>query len=67
MKIANVEASKVVPPLMTSQLPENIPKKVVGKSLKNNLLENLPKGNHSRLDKPFESLNLKGIESWDEQ
>ena len=67
MKIAHVEASNVVPPLMTSWLSENIPKKVVGKSLKSDLLGNLPKGKDSRLKKLFESLNLKGIESWDEQ
>ena len=52
---------------MTSQLSENVHKKVVGKSPKSDLLENLPKGNHSRHEKPFESLNLKGIESWNEQ
>ena len=67
MKIAYVEASNVVPSLMTSQLSKNIPKKVVGKSLKSNLLKNLPKGNDSRLEKLFERVNLKGIESWDEQ
>ena len=52
---------------MVSQLSENIPKKVVGKSPKRNLLENFPEGNDSRHEKLFESLNLKGIESWDEQ
>ena len=34
---------------------------------KSDLLQNFPKGNHSRLQKLFENLNLKGIESWDEQ
>ena len=34
---------------------------------KSELLENFPKGNHSRLKKLFKSLNLEGIESWDEQ
>ena len=67
MKIAHVDASNVVLSLMASQLSENIPKKVVGLSLKSDLLENLPKGNYSRLEKLFESLNLEGIESWDEQ
>ena len=67
MKIGHVEASNVVPPLMTSQLSKNLPEKVAGKSPKSNLLEKLPEGNHSRLRKCFESLNLKGIESWDEQ
>ena len=45
MKIAHVEASNVVLSLMTSQLPENVPKKVAGKSPKRDLLKNLPKGN----------------------
>ena len=67
MKIAHVEASKVVPPLMASQSSENIPKKIAGKSPKSNLLKDLPKEKNSRLEKPFESLNLEGIESWDEQ
>ena len=62
-----MEASSVVPSLMTSQSSENTPKKVVGKTPKSDLLENLPKGNGSRLEKPFESLNLKGTESWNEQ
>ena len=52
---------------MASQLSKNIPRKVVGKPPKSDLIENLPKGNDSRLEKLFESLNLKGIESWDEQ
>ena len=34
---------------------------------KSDLLENLPKGDDSRLKKLFESLNLEGIESWDDQ
>ena len=67
MKIAHVEAGNVVPSLKASWLSENIPKKVVGKSPESNLLENFPKGDDSRLEKLFESLNLKGIESWDEQ
>ena len=37
MKIAHVGASHVVPSLMASQLSENVPKKVVGKSPKSNL------------------------------
>ena len=58
-----MEASKVVPSLMTSQLSENVPEKVVGKFLKSNLLKNLPEENDGRLKNLFESLNLKGIES----
>ena len=52
---------------MVSQLSKNVSEKVVGKLPKCNLLENLPKGDDSRLETIFESLNLKGIESWDEQ
>ena len=64
MKIAHVETSNVVPSLMTYQLYENMPKKVVGKPLKGVLLENLPGEKNNRLQKLFESLNLEGIESW---
>ena len=63
MKIAHVEASNVVPSLMASRLSKNVPEKVMGKPLKSDLLENLPKKNDSRLKKLSESLNLKGIES----
>ena len=66
-KIAHVEASKVVPPLMASQSSENVPKRVVGKPPKSKLLKDLSKEENSRLEKCFESLNLKGIKSWDEQ
>ena len=62
-----MEASNVVPSLKASWLSENIPKKVVGKPPKSDLLENLHEGNDSRLKKLFETLNLEGIESWDEQ
>ena len=47
MKIAHVEVSNVVPALMTPQLFEKIPEKVVGNSPKSNLLKILPEGNHS--------------------
>ena len=60
MKIAHVEASNLVPSFVSSQLSE----KVVGKSPKSDLLENLPKENGGRLKKILESLNLQGIESW---
>ena len=66
MKIAYVEASNVVPSLMTSQLYENMPKKVAGKPLKGGLLENLPGEKNNRLKKLLESLSLEGIESLEE-
>ena len=67
MKIAHVEASNIVPPLIGSQVPKNVPKKVVGKAPENNLLRNLPEEEEGRVKKIFESLNLQGIESWNEQ
>ena len=66
-KIVHVEASNVVPSLVTSQLSENILKMVAGNSPKSDLLENLPKRNEGRLEKLYESLNLQGIQSWTEQ
>ena len=66
MKIAHVEAGNVVPPIVVPQLNENIPKKFAGNAPKGELFENLLKENRDRLQKHFESLNLNGIESWDE-
>ena len=63
MKVAHVEASNVVPSLMASWLSKNVTKKVTGKPPKSDLLQNLPEGNDSSLEKLFESLNLKGIQS----
>ena len=56
-----------MPPSMVPQLNENVPKKVAGNAPKGDLLESLPRENGSRLEKCLESLNLNGIESWDEQ
>ena len=66
-KIVHVEASNVVPSYMTSRLSENVPGTVARNHPKSDLLENLPEGYGSRLEKLFESLNLQGIESWTEQ
>ena len=66
-KIAHVEASNIVPSLISSQVPKNIPKKVAGNAPENNLLKNLPKKKDGRVKKIFESLNLQCIESWNEQ
>ena len=62
-KIAHVEASNIVPPLISSQMPENVPKQVAGNAPESNLLENLPREKAGRVQKIFESLNLQGIES----
>ena len=62
-----MEGSNIVPSLVTSQLPENIPETVAGHPPKSNLLKTLPKGDGNRLEKLFENLNLRAIESWTEQ
>ena len=43
-KIAHVEASNVVPPLMVPQLNENVSEKVAGNAPKSYLLTSLPRG-----------------------
>ena len=67
MKIAYVEASNVVPSLVSSQLSKNKPEKVAGNCPKSDLLKDLPKENDGRFKKILESLYLQGIESWMEQ
>ena len=62
-----MEASNIVPPLISSQAPRNVPKQVVGNAPERNLLKNLPKKKEGRVQKIFESLNLQGIESWNGQ
>ena len=57
MKIAHVEASNVIPSFVSSQVSENIAKKVAGNALKGDLLENLPEEDSGRLKKILESLN----------
>ena len=42
-KIAQVEASNIVPPLISSQVPKKVLEQVVGNAPKGNLLEDLPK------------------------
>ena len=48
-------------------MPKNIPEQVAGNAPENNLLENLPEEKEGRVKKIFESLNLQGIEFWNEQ
>ena len=51
-----MEASNIVPPLISS----HVPKKVAGNAPENNLLENLPEEEEGRIKKIFDSLNLQG-------
>ena len=62
-----METGNVVPPVVATESHENVLKKAAGKAPKSDLLGNLPKENRGRPQKPFESLNLNGIESWNEQ
>ena len=65
-KIAHVEASNVVPSLVTSQLAKNILEMVAGNFPKMMYPNTYPKI-EGRLEKLYESLNFQGIESWTEQ
>ena len=67
MKIAHVEASNIVPMMVSQQIPENMLKKEAGNDLRSTLLENVPNVKEERIRKILESLNLQGIESWNEQ
>ena len=50
-KIVHVEASSIVPPMVSSQMSKNILKKHVGNAPKSNLLENVPKQKKEGLKK----------------
>ena len=65
--IGHVEASSIVPPVVSSQISENILEKGVGNALKINLLENIPKAKEGRIKEILESLNLQSIQSWNNQ
>ena len=67
MKIAHVEASNIVPPLISSQVLQNVPEKFVGNAPEDNLLGNLPEEEEGRVKKIFKSLNFQDIKSWNEQ
>ena len=61
MKIAHVEASNIVPPMVSSWMPKNILEQDVGNALKNILPENLLEEKEDQIQKIFESLNLQGV------
>ena len=67
MKVAHVEGSNVVPSMVSSQMPKNILEWGAGNALKNVLPENLLKEKEDQIQKILESLNLQGVESWNEQ
>ena len=67
MKIAHVETSSKVPPMVNSRMSKNVLEKDAGKAPKSNLLENVLKAKEERIKEILESLNLQSIESWNEQ
>ena len=67
MKIAHVEASNIVPMMVSQEIPENVLKKEAGNAPRSTLLENIPNAKEERIRKILESLNLQGIKSWNEQ
>ena len=67
MKIAHVEVSNIVPMMVSQGIPENMLQKEAGNAPRSTLLENIPNVKEERIDKILESLNLQGIETWNEQ
>ena len=67
MKISHVEASNIVPTMVKQGLSENILEKEAGNVPKSTLLEQVPKAKEKRIEKILGSLDLQGIESWNEQ
>ena len=66
-KIAHLEASSIGPPMVSSQMSENIPEKGAGNAPKSDLPQNVPKAKEERIKEILESLRLQSIESWNEQ
>ena len=66
-RVANVEASQVVPPLDASLERENMDEKVTKDITKESQSEDLPKEDDERVSKILEKLDLEGIETWTEQ
>ena len=66
-KIAHVEASSIVPPMVSSRMSENVLQKEAGNAPKSTLLKNVPKAKEEMIKEILESLNLQSIESWNEQ
>ena len=62
-KIAHVEASSIVPPMVSHGMSKNMLGKEAGNAPKSTLLENVPEAKEERNEKILESLNLQSIES----
>ena len=67
MKIAHVEVSSIVPPMVNSRMLKNILEKDAGNVPKSTLLRNIPKAKEERIKEIMESLKLHSVESWNEQ
>ena len=52
-KIAHVEASSIVPPILSSGMSENVLEKDAGNAPKNILLKNIPEAKEERIEKIF--------------
>ena len=53
--------------MVKQRLSKNIPKKEVGNAPKSTLLKSIPEAKKKRIEKILGSLDLQGIESWNEQ
>ena len=67
MKIAHVEASNIVPMMVSQEIPKKVLRKEAGNAPKSTLLEKVLNMKEERIDTILESLSLQGIESWNEQ
>ena len=62
MKIAHIEASSIIPTMVSQGMPKNLLKKKAGNAPKSTLLKNIPNAKEERIEQI-----LEGIESWNEQ
>ena len=67
MKIAQVKARSIFPTMVSQGMSNDVFKKEAGNAPKSTLLKNVPDTKEERIRKILESLNLQGIESWNEQ
>ena len=67
MKIAYVEASSIIPTMVSQGMSESVLEMEAGNAPKSTFLQNIPNAKEERIENILESLNLQGIESWNEQ